>query len=61
MNLKVEKTEAIEETLPVPLSSTLKNKINILKKVCGKAVNAKIREYLEQLAEENKDIIKSAS
>lgn len=61
LDLKIEKVDVIDVTMPVPMSSDMKKDIDALKKVCGKSVNQKIREFLCQLLEENKDKIKKAS
>lgn len=65
MNLKLEakskKSDSIEKTLPVPMPDRLKREVEALKKVCGKEVNKKAREFFESLVRENKDKIEKAS
>jgi hypothetical protein len=64
MNLKLQAkdsdSESIEITLPVPMSLRLKNDIDRLKKICGKEVNKKAREFFENLIKENRDKLEKA-
>ena len=56
----LEKHEPIEIMIGVPVSMKLKTQLDALKKVCGKEVNKKAREFFESLVKENKDKIEKA-
>lgn len=60
LNPKSDKSETIDETLPVPIPTYLKRDVDRLKKVCGKAVNEKIREFIKSMVDENKGLIDKA-
>lgn len=61
LNLKVEKQEIYNETVGIPCTEEQKIMLNRLRKVCGKPVNQKIREFIGELIKENKDKIEKAS
>lgn len=61
LSLNIEKEETISETLPVPCSPELKRKVDALKKVCGKSVNKKIRDFMWILVNEHQDKLEKAS
>ena len=60
LNLEIHQKEVITETLPVPISPELKRRIDDLKRVCGKSVNEKIREFMWTLVDQNKDKFKAS-
>ena len=55
----LEPTESIGTNISIPCSPSMKQDIDRLKKYYGKSVNAKIREFMNQLIKENKDKIQS--
>nr|BFD63170.1 hypothetical protein BdHM001_18510 [Bdellovibrio sp. HM001] len=61
LSLKVDKQEICTETIGIPCSEDMKRQINQLRKVCGKPVNHKIREFIKELIEQNKDKLEKAS
>lgn len=61
LNLKVEKQEIYNEVLGFPCTEDMKRDIQRLRKVCGKSVNQKVREFIKELLTENKDKLEKAS
>lgn len=60
LNLKVEKQETLGETIGVPCSAEMLKDLRRLRNACGKTVNEKIREFIGQLIQENKDKLEKA-
>ena len=61
LDLKIEKITPLEKTLGIPCSEELRADVVKLKRLCGKNVNEKIREFLQRLVDENREILKKAS